>query len=230
MPPDRRLVSAAAGALLIITLVLFSTASAPSVQPTNTAAPPTISPNDTNGTTPAPPPPNITTTAAPRPSPPSAAELEHQVSLTIFFILMVIGLCILVVHILITTKLHYLPESIAVVLVGAAIGLVLRLVGNWQKEEAFPSTLFLLVLLPPIIFESGYNLHKGNFFENIGSIVVFAVFGTVISAAVIGGGLYLCGVAKVAYPLSLVECFTFGSLISAVDPVATLAIFQVRTG
>jgi NhaP-type Na+/H+ or K+/H+ antiporter len=28
------------------------------------------------------------------------------------------------------------------------------------------------------------------------------------------------------YPLSFVESFAFGSLISAVDPVATLAIFQ----
>ena len=32
--------------------------------------------------------------------------------------------------------------------------------------------------------------------------------------------------ADVAYKLSLVESFAFGSLISAVDPVATLAIFQ----
>ena len=32
--------------------------------------------------------------------------------------------------------------------------------------------------------------------------------------------------AKVVYPLSVAESFAFGSLISAVDPVATLAIFQ----
>ena len=32
--------------------------------------------------------------------------------------------------------------------------------------------------------------------------------------------------ADVVYRLSLVESFAFGSLISAVDPVATLAIFQ----
>lgn len=32
--------------------------------------------------------------------------------------------------------------------------------------------------------------------------------------------------AKIAYELDIVESFAFGSLISAVDPVATLAIFH----
>ena len=34
------------------------------------------------------------------------------------------------------------------------------------------------------------------------------------------------GLADLVYPLNFVESFAFGSLISAVDPVATLAIFQ----
>ena len=34
-----------------------------------------------------------------------------------------------------------------------------------KRVEAFSPTMFFLVLLPPIIFESGYNLHKGNFFQ-----------------------------------------------------------------
>ena len=41
-----------------------------------------------------------------------------------------------------------------------------------------------------------------------------------------GAGIYCLGVVEVAYRLSLVESFAFGSLISAVDPVATLAIFS----
>jgi sodium/hydrogen exchanger 8 len=80
--------------------------------------------------------------------------------------------------------------------------------------------------LPPIIFESGYSLHKGNFFQNIGSILFFAVFGTAISAVIIGGFIYVLGQAGVVYKLSTIESFAFGSLISAVDPVATLALFQ----
>uniref|UniRef100_T1J4W8 Sodium/hydrogen exchanger n=1 Tax=Strigamia maritima TaxID=126957 RepID=T1J4W8_STRMM len=158
------------------------------------------------------------------------AEEEKHSSMTIFFVLMVLALCILLIHLVIQKKLRFLPESVAVVSLGAFIGLLLQLmssqnVGNWQKEETFPPTTFFLVLLPPIIFESGYNLHKGNFFQNIGSITVFAVFGTCVSAFVIGGGVYLLGVADVAYKLSFTESFAFGALISAVDPVATLAIF-----
>ena len=66
-------------------------------------------------------------------------------------------------------------------------------------------------------------------FQNIGSILVFAILGTAISALVVGGGIYLLGLADVVYPLTFVQSFAFGSLISAVDPVATLAIFQVAT-
>nr|CAG4645436.1 EOG090X03SL [Lynceus sp. MCZ IZ 141354] len=160
-----------------------------------------------------------------------SAEQEHLSSLSIFLVLCLLGLCILLIHFLLKVQFHYIPESVIIIFLGAMVGLFLKLmsyqnIANWSKEEAFSPTIFFLVLLPPIIFESGYNLHKGNFFANFGSIVVFAIFGTLISAMVIGGGIYLLGIADVVYRLNLVESFAFGSLISAVDPVATLAIFQ----
>jgi len=160
-----------------------------------------------------------------------SAEEEHHNSLSIFLVLVLLGICILLIHVMLKFQISYVPESVAVIFVGSLAGLILKFmsshnVANWSKEEAFSPTVFFLVLLPPIIFESGYNLHKGNFFQNIGSITVFAVFGTLFSAIVVGGGIYILGLADVAYKLSLIESFAFGSLISAVDPVATVAIFQ----
>ncbi|XP_076247916.1 na[+]/H[+] hydrogen exchanger 1 isoform X2 [Calliopsis andreniformis] len=160
-----------------------------------------------------------------------SAEEEHNSSMSIFFVLCVLALGILLIHLMLQTNFKYLPESVVIVFLGGAIGMIINLmshqnIANWRKEEAFSPTAFFLVLLPPIIFESGYNLHKGNFFQNIGSILVFAIFGTAISAFVIGAGIYLLGLAQVAYKLSFVESFAFGSLISAVDPVATVAIFH----
>ncbi|XP_014260307.1 sodium/hydrogen exchanger 8 isoform X2 [Cimex lectularius] len=160
-----------------------------------------------------------------------SAEAEHNSSMAIFFVLCVLALGIILIHFMLMTNFNYLPESVAIVFLGALIGLIIHLmsdqnIGDWRKEEAFSPTAFFLVLLPPIIFESGYNLHKGNFFQNIGSILVFAIAGTTISALVIGGGVYFLGLAQVAYKLSFMESFAFGSLVSAVDPVATVAIFH----
>lgn len=160
-----------------------------------------------------------------------AAEDEHNSSMAIFFVLCVLAIGILLIHLMLQTHFRYVPESIVIVFLGALIGLTMsslssRNISNWRKEEAFSPTAFFLILLPPIIFESGYNLHKGNFFQNIGSILLFAIFGTTISAFVIGFGIYFLGLADVVYKLGFVESFAFGSLISAVDPVATIAIFH----
>lgn len=156
---------------------------------------------------------NITSTAAPLdPVLPDkgAAEEEHNSSMAIFFVLCVLALGILLIHLMLHTGFQYVPESIVIVFLGALIGLVMndlsdRNISNWRQEEAFSPTAFFLILLPPIIFESGYNLHKGNFFQNIGSILVFAILGTTISAFIIGFGIYFLGIADVVYKLGFIE-------------------------
>ncbi|PKU37999.1 sodium hydrogen exchanger 8 [Limosa lapponica baueri] len=133
-----------------------------------------------------------------------AQQEEQSSGMTIFFSLLVLG-----------------------ILMGAFIKIIeAQKLANWKEEEMFRPNMFFLLLLPPIIFESGYSLHKGNFFQNIGSITLFSVFGTAISAFIVGGGIYFLGQADVIYKLNMTDSFAFGSLISAVDPVATIAIFN----
>uniref|UniRef100_A0A914MZK2 Sodium/hydrogen exchanger n=1 Tax=Meloidogyne incognita TaxID=6306 RepID=A0A914MZK2_MELIC len=152
---------------------------------------------------------------------------EKADSLAIFFILFIIVLAILLVHILIKFQVRFMPESLAIVLLGGLIGFILSQTRwDWSEVEQFNPSIFFLVLLPPIIFESGYNLHKGNFFANIVPILLFSVVGTAISSFIMGFFLYIFGQLGIAYSLNAVESFAFGSMISAVDPVITLAIFQ----
>jgi NhaP-type Na+/H+ or K+/H+ antiporter len=55
--------------------------------------------------------------------------------------------------------------------------------------------------------------------------LAFAIIGTVISTAIVGIGMIVTGFAGLSDRMPLSEAFMYGSLISAVDPVATLAVF-----
>lgn len=59
-------------------------------------------------------------TAAQRPvlPPQGSEEMEHKSSMAIFLILSVIVVSILMIHMLIITKIHYVPESLAIVVIG----------------------------------------------------------------------------------------------------------------
>ncbi|KAK8762921.1 hypothetical protein V5799_034468, partial [Amblyomma americanum] len=119
------------------------------------------------------------------------------------------------------------PESCMLILLGTMVGGIAH-VTHSDYVPNFSPDLFFLFLLPPIILESAYSLHDSAFFSNIGTILLFAVLGTVINAFTIGPSLYfLNNVGAIGLPnLGLLECLVFSSLISAVDPVAVLAIFQ----
>merc|ERR1719443_1206787 len=93
---------------------------------------------------------------------------------------------------------------------------------------AFMAAFFFHLLLPPIILYAGYSLeelHGHVFFSNIRSICTFAVLGTLLSTVVVSLLAWAAAAGGVVQ-LSLTECWIFGALISAIDPVSTLSIFE----
>ena len=54
----------------------------------------------------------------------------------------------------------------------------------------------------------------------------FAFIGTFLSTFVVGGIVWYGGQLGLCYPMGLLASLTFGSLISATDPVTVLAVFQ----
>lgn len=82
----------------------------------------------------------------------------------------------------------------------------------------------MILLLPPIIFEAGYNLQQRPFFRNLGTVLAFAFGGTFIAIFITSLLFYVC--SKAFEPFTMKESFAFGSLISATDPVSVLAIFK----
>ncbi|VDP35025.1 unnamed protein product [Heligmosomoides polygyrus] len=96
------------------------------------------------------------------------------------------------------------------------------------KFLEFNSKTFFFFLLPPIILESAYSLRDRAFMENFGTIILYAVVGTVLNIVLIGGCLVvLSHLGWIGgFRIDPLDCLVFASLIAAVDPVAVLAIFQ----
>lgn len=121
---------------------------------------------------------------------------------------------------------HVVPESCLLIVVGLLVGGIIKAIG--EKAPVLGYELFFFYLLPPIILDAGYFLPTRHFMDNIGTILVFAVVGTLWNAFFVGGMMYgVCQIegAQLA-TVDLLSCLLFGSIVSAVDPVAVLAVFE----
>ena len=45
----------------------------------------------------------------------------------------------------------------------------------------FDGNAFFFVCLPPIVFASGFNMQRGNFFANIKNVLMFGILGTFVA-------------------------------------------------
>uniref|UniRef100_A0A1I8IXK5 Na_H_Exchanger domain-containing protein n=1 Tax=Macrostomum lignano TaxID=282301 RepID=A0A1I8IXK5_9PLAT len=127
---------------------------------------------------------------------------------------------------------EYLPTSCLQILLGLAFAGAFQLSGyHIDHLENLNPGLFFHFLLPIIIINAGFGVEKRHFYFNLPAILSFAVIGTIIVALVIGYCIYAMSIIDPS-PFSLlknvtkIEALTFGALISAVDPVAVLALFE----
>ncbi|XP_047411263.1 sodium/hydrogen exchanger 3 isoform X1 [Sciurus carolinensis] len=119
------------------------------------------------------------------------------------------------------------PESALLIVLGLVLGGIVWAADHIASFTLTP-TVFFFYLLPPIVLDAGYFMPNRLFFGNLGTILLYAVIGTVWNAATTGLSLYgvflsgLMGELKIG----LLDFLLFGSLIAAVDPVAVLAVFE----
>jgi len=147
---------------------------------------------------------------------------------------------------------NYMPESSILIIIGLLIGLCFFFLSDEMPTTLTPD-IFFLFLLPPIIGEAGYFMPNRLFFDQLGTILLMAVVGTIFNMITIGGSLFLigktglfkngdnCTAVEDSADLfnsessfedpgctnpGFLETMLFGSLIAAVDPVAVLAVFD----
>ncbi|ESW16752.1 hypothetical protein PHAVU_007G182200 [Phaseolus vulgaris] len=146
------------------------------------------------------------------------------VALCVFFTLL--GTCVIIGHLL--EENRWANESIIALLLGLCSGTVVLFVTNFQSAKIliFSEDLFFLYLLPPIIFNAGFQVKKKQFFKNFTIILLFGVIGTVISFCLISVGALLLiqwiGIAN----LDIKDYLAIGAILSATDSVCTLQVLN----
>ncbi|KAJ3129913.1 monovalent cation:H+ antiporter, CPA1 (nhx1) [Nowakowskiella sp. JEL0407] len=128
-------------------------------------------------------------------------------------------------------KIKFIHETVVSIFLGLFVGLVIRLLPtpDLQRMVSFDHRYFFNLLLPPIILNSGYDMKRKNFFRNFGSILTFAILGTIISTFIIAFAIYLgisAGLENLKGTMSFLDCMIFGAILSSTDPVTVLAIFH----
>jgi len=108
-----------------------------------------------------------------------------------------------------------LPYAVGLV----AAGIALSLAGYHSRIVLTPELIFT-VLLPPLVFEAALHLGWRQFRREAPLVLSLAFIGTLLSAAVVAGGMHW--LVGWGWQASLL----FGSLIAATDPVSVIAMMK----
>jgi NhaP-type Na+/H+ or K+/H+ antiporter len=129
--------------------------------------------------------------------------------------------------------LSWLPEAMITISLGVIVGLVLdhyvpdyiNAIDHGHFFASFSSCLLNLVLLPIIIFESGWNMRRKDFASQFTYCLLFAFLATSITAGLIGVFIMETGRAGWHSVTNARTSFAYGALMSATDPIASLSTY-----
>ncbi|GAB2287356.1 monovalent cation:H+ antiporter, CPA1 (nhx1) [Dionaea muscipula] len=154
----------------------------------------------------------------------SSFSTSTVIAITLFMFLLCA--CIVIGHLL--EENLWANESITALLLGLASGGVVLLVrkGHSSKLLVFDEELFFIYLLPPIIFNAGFQVKKKQFFKNFSTILLFGVLGTVISFCLISFGAFLLFKKIGVTSLGVQDYLAIGAILSATDSVCTLQVLS----
>jgi len=115
-----------------------------------------------------------------------------------------------------------IPFTVGLVMIGLVAGWLGNQIPGLSifKQITLSHELILFLFVPPLVFESALNMDSRMLARNLKPVVMLAVPGLLLSAAIIGFSLHWLT------PLGLPQALLFGAMISATDPVAVIALFK----
>ncbi|KAF5478998.1 hypothetical protein F2P56_005512 [Juglans regia] len=113
---------------------------------------------------------------------------DHEQVVPVTMFVAVLCLCLVIGHLL--EENRCVNESIIAILIGCIAGTIILLLSKGKSSHilTFNEELFFIYLLPPIIFNAGFQVKKKQFFQNFLTIMSFGVIGVFISAIIITAG------------------------------------------
>jgi CPA1 family monovalent cation:H+ antiporter len=108
-----------------------------------------------------------------------------------------------------------LPYAVALVLAGVLVEET-HLLNLPQLEPR----VLLFVFLPPLLFDAAFRLVERELRAVARPVLLLAVPGTIATALVVAG------VMVIALQLPIAVALLFGSIVSATDPIAVVAVFR----
>ncbi|KAI4345487.1 hypothetical protein L6164_012608 [Bauhinia variegata] len=134
--------------------------------------------------------------------------------------------CIIIGHLL--EENRWINESITALVIGICTGFFILLTtgGKSSRILVFSEDLFFIYLLPPIIFNAGFQVKKKQFFRNFMTIILFGAVGTLISFGIISlGAIHFFQKLDIG-SLKIGDYLALGAIFSATDSVCTLQVLN----